>query len=154
MFRNAVVGMLLVGTGCATMFSGSKQVVFVDSSPSGAEVKVHIGSTKFGNRRDTVLERGTLLVTEKTPASIELPRMNDYILVFDMPDRPEVVHPLCKTVAGNPWILLNLLNLNIGMLVDRFSTGASETLETNAFALIPREPEVSVTPLICRPSSS
>ena len=62
---------ILFSVGCATVFSGTKEKINLNSAPKGANVQI---KSKSGN----------YFKSTTTPATIKLPRRNDYILKFGL----------------------------------------------------------------------
>ncbi len=103
--------------GCATIISGSKQQVSVNSTPENAEVSVKtLGGISVFNGR--------------TPASVTLARKNEYLVTVKLSGYSDQTIQISKSV--NTWVIGNLLCGGIPGLVVDGVTGALWNLEPEA----------------------
>ena len=112
MRRLGLIFSLVAVNGCATMFTGTKQTVLVESSPSAAKVVVKAAS-------------GLEVVRGTTPASLTLARKNEYIV--EITAAGFQAQTIKITQDQNLMSFLNVFNLGIGLFVDQV-TGALYSL--------------------------
>lgn len=113
----AIAGALLLVlpiAGCASIISGSKQEVNLTSHPAAANVTI-------------TNEKGMVVWSGTTPATIELARDKEYFVKAEVPGyEPATVH-IDQSLNG--WFIGNLLCGGIiGGLID-YATGAMWTLD-------------------------
>jgi hypothetical protein len=102
-------------TSCATIFGGgSSQTVSFASDPAAANFTVKSSS-------------GLMMSQGKTPATIRLPRKNEYQIEFNAPGFQQQSMVLTKGING--WIWPNLLLGGIVGLAIDFATGSAWKLE-------------------------
>ncbi len=107
-----LVAIVFYSAGCASIMSGTKQKIAVNSEPSGADIKIEPGD-----------------LTAKTPTVLTLKRKDGpYRLTISMPGyEPYEVYIKAST---NGWIWGNILIGGIiGVAID-YSTGAAVRLDT------------------------
>ena len=115
--RASFITLALLLAGCATIVSGTKQDVRINSSPSTAHVKVERSDA---GQMETVWE-GT------TPAVASLARKHTYVLTLSLDGYRPVEMGLAHGTNG--WIWGNIVFGGlIGLVVD-FSNGAAKTLK-------------------------
>jgi len=103
--------------GCATIISGTKQQVSVNSTPQSAEVSIKTMG-------------GIPVFNGKTPASAALQRKNEYLVTVKMAGYSEQTVQISRTI--NTWVIGNLLCGGIpGLIVDGV-TGALWNLDPEA----------------------
>jgi hypothetical protein len=118
----AVMATLLVGmAGCATIISGSRQDVTVNSNPQAAEIHIYQGFVAGPGAPEVYAGR--------TPSSTALPRDKSYTIAITAAGYQEVRVRIDKEF--NLWVLGNLICGGlVGGAVDYF-TGAFWKLEPN-----------------------
>ncbi|RPI14369.1 MAG: PEGA domain-containing protein [Ignavibacteriae bacterium] len=89
----------LLFTGCATLFSGSKDEIDLSSEPSGAQVLVN-GA-----------DRG------KTPLNLRLKKGKEYTIEFVKEGYEKKTWNLTYSI-GAGWIILDILSGLIGVIID------------------------------------
>jgi hypothetical protein len=101
-------GLLAPSAGCASIFSGSQQNIFIASSPPMATILVN--GAPMGN----------------TPATVRLARSGHYTVTINLPGYQPYQMTLQREVNG--WFFANLiLGGLVGMIIDA-ATGAMWTL--------------------------
>lgn len=100
----ALIALLLLGTGCATIMHGTSQDVGISSTPTGA--KVTVGGVQQGT----------------TPVIAKLSRKDNNIVKIDLPGYQPFEATVTKKVSG--WVWGNILFGGIvGLAVDAISGG-------------------------------
>ena len=100
-----IVSMVFLSTGCSTITKGSRQMITINSEPSGAKVK--IGGLK-----------GT------TPYTADLATDKDYIAEVSLDGYEEQQVQITKSFRTATTIFGNILWLLIGVIVDVCSGSA------------------------------
>ena len=126
------LSILLAASGCATIASGTRQLVRFDSVPPGATVTI------TGHRSTTALEHFLCFplslvpllwppehVVVTSPAEVALPRRNSYDIRYESPGYEVGTSRLIR--AGNPEVEGDVFAAFLGLCVD-FVTGAAWTL--------------------------
>ena len=115
MKRFISLGMVFL-TGCASIAHGPRQSVFLDSSPTNAEVFI---SGKKGT------------IKAVTPATVSLKRSSDYMVRFEkdgyVPQTQQISHTMDGWMVGNVFLVWFAL---IGGVVD-LATGSMWHLTPN-----------------------
>jgi len=103
----AVLFVLLITVGCATIISGTKQSIGVNSSPTNAEVVI-------------MTKGGIKVFSGRTPASAPLQRMNEYMVTVSMSGYQD--QTIWITHSFNGWVIGNLICGGVlGLVVDAVS---------------------------------
>jgi hypothetical protein len=110
MLTYRIAPVLLVATGCATLFSTSTSNVAMTSSPTGAAV--YIDGTRAG----------------VTPTIVELENNKSYTVAFRTDDGGESSCRINRKV-GAGWVILDILGGLIPVIIDA-ATGAWYGLDT------------------------
>jgi len=110
--RTALVYLLLVLTGCASVLASKEKTIPFTSTPSGAEVL--IDGKSYG----------------PTPAKIRLQQGKDYQVAFRMDGHPDQTHVLRNSVGGG-WVVLDVVCGLLPVAVDA-GTGAWHALKASA----------------------
>ena len=105
---SCVVGSALLFSSCATMFTGTKEIITFNSDPSNADVYIN------GVYRD------------KTPCNVEISKKGSTIATIKLEGSQEETFQLDKKI--NPVTFVNLLGPIIGIVVD-IATGAIHTYQ-------------------------
>ena len=127
-----VLGIIIVSTsGCASIINGTSQRVTINSTPSGADVKITDG-------------RGRLIMTQKTPCTVKLDRgrgffsNGKYTLLFEKDGYSSTQYVVKGRVSA--WYIGNvafgLAGILIGGVIADPLTGGMWTLDpdsVNAF---------------------
>ena len=100
----------IVSSGCSTLVKGNRQMITINSEPTGAKVKLSNGL------------KGT------TPYSANLETNNDYIAEVSMDGYEQQQVQITKQFRAATTILGNILWLLIGCIVD-FASGSAYGLQ-------------------------
>lgn len=93
-FPILIIALAILIVGCATIISGTKQNVSINSTPASAMVVVKTtGGVEF--------------FSGATPATCKLPRKNEYIVYINLEGYKEKQIPINKDI--NMWVIGNLL---------------------------------------------
>jgi uncharacterized protein YceK len=111
-----ILSSFLVYSGCATIFSGSRDQIALSSEPAGAKVLV--------NGQD----RG------KTPVTLSLKKGKEYMVDF-VKDGYEKKSIMLTYSLGAGWLILDILAGIIGVLVDAL-TGNWNSLDYESYKAI------------------
>lgn len=98
-------------SGCATVFKGSTERLFINSFPSGADV--YINNQKKGT----------------TPYTAELITNNTYQIKISK-DKYKDAEIIVKSHISGTWVILDIICVGVPVIVDAI-TGSWYTLETN-----------------------
>lgn len=98
-FVYIIIILILIYSGCATIFSGSKQEIQLNSTPSGAMIIIN-GS-----------EEGT------TPAEVSLKKGKEYIIEFVKEGYKKKTLRLSYSL-GIGWLILDIVAGLVGVIVD------------------------------------
>lgn len=117
---------LIAGAGCATVFTGTKQDVEIDSNPQQAYYRVITAGGALGSTDGQEVAHG------RTPDVVELSRKNDYIVKVKVEGYREATVKI--TQDFNYWVICSAVCGLIGVGIDALS-GAFWELDTNKVAL-------------------
>lgn len=115
-----LAAVLLLASGCATVFHGSRQIIPIQSSPSGATVTTTPSTGQY-----------------PTPANLNLARKDSYVLAFSHPGYSNAWFTVHSSISGGYVVADVLLTGLLGVVVDGI-TGAW-------YNLSPREVAVTLT---------
>lgn len=106
-----LVGVFLFA-GCATIFKGTKEDVFLDGGPGAVEV--YLNGEKIGN----------------APVKIELKRDQEYKVDFRKDGYVSKTYQISSKI-GLGWVVLDVIGGAVPLVVD-IATGACYSLEPNS----------------------
>ena len=125
MFKGVLLGCALMTAGCATVTRGTNDVLLVNSTPSGAQVKMSDGQTCDG-----------------TPCSFKVPRKSELnVLLTKDRCRPRQVRVTNRVASGGGAAMAG--NVLVGGLI-----GAA--VDANSGAMLELVPNPLEVPLECR----
>jgi len=119
-----IFGFVLAIVGCASIVSGTRQNIVINSVPSGAQVKI----VRFGATQAKVVDWEGM-----TPSIVPLKRKYDYLVNVSVQGykTAEVI----LESGSNGWVWGNLVFGGIiGLIVD-FSNGAAKKLKPNEISV-------------------
>jgi len=103
-FAFAALALAILLAGCATIISGTKQDVSINSNPDGADIQIKTGG-------------GLTVFSGSTPANCKLPRNKEYTVVVRMVGYKD--QELYINREFNAWFVGNLLCGGIvGIVID------------------------------------
>ena len=115
-------------SGCAAIIKGTKHSVDVSSTPASAQITINRVSNGGG---------GLEIFSGTTPATVELSKKNEYVVMIALDGHKEMKVPVTHTgIEG--WFWANILcSAPAGLLVDYVTGAMNKTLES---ASLPGQP--------------
>jgi hypothetical protein len=101
-----LLALALQSSGCASLISGSKQDVTIESQPAASEVQIFQGKL-LASTDGKVQSEGVLTYTGRTPAQVGLKREHEHTVVVKAAGFQEVRVLVDRSFNG--WVLGNLL---------------------------------------------
>lgn len=134
-FWTVLLGIAVMGQGCATLMSKSQWPVMINSNPGGANVTIK-------DMRGMEVLKGTTPMYVRLPASAGFLSHAEYQIIFDKEGYYPATVPLLAEVNG--WFYGNILGGGlIGILIDG-STGAAYELKDAVYGSLTPSPNTYV----------